>query len=190
MEAATVQSQGVDNRRGDKLTVDFPMRHGALLLAIVGAAGASAGGNGWWVAGGAWLVAIVLLAVQPARGAQIASQLRRDVGEAGAVKRLQTFTLYWERRGGGGGTCDFSSLTTAAQAAERLMQTGEAEGHIKCYDLIWLPRVGEIPTRWLRWDADEGNWINKWSTPGPDIGVLARERELRAQTAAMNWLTN
>ena len=188
METATVQNQVVDNRRGDKLTVGFPMRYGAFLLAIVGAAAASAGGNGWWVAGGAWLAAIVLLVVQPARGAQIASQLRRDVDETDGEKRLQTFALYWKRRGSGG-TCDFSSLTKAAQAAERLMQTREAEGHIECYELIWLPRVGEIPTRWLRWDADGGNWINKWSTPGPDIGVLARERELQA-SAAMSWPTN
>ena len=187
METATAQSQIVDDHRGDKLTVGFPMRYGAFLLVIVGAAAASAGGSGWWVAGGIWLAAIVLLVVQPSRRAQIANQLRRDVGETGGENRLQAFSLHWKRRGGGG-TCDFSSLAKAAQAAERLVQTGEAEGHIECYELIWLPRVGGIPTRWLRWDADAGNWINKWSTSGPDIGVLATEQELQA-SAAMNWPT-
>ena len=170
------------NRPNELVDVRYPMRNGAIFIAIMGVVAAIFGSYGWWVAWGAWLGAAVLLFKQPNREAQVTQQLRQDVGETNSAMDLRTFRLYW-RNERGGGMCEFSTPETAERAAKRLLETNEAEGHIECYEMTWLPEVGDIPTLWLRWGADEQQWMNKWSMDKSDIGVIANEKEATRMAA-------
>ena len=172
-----MQSHTDDNCHTDKL-IDFryPMRNCAVVIAMLGAAAAAMGGAGWWVALGAWLCGAVLLFKQPSREAQIVQQLRQVTGDTDTRMDLQTFLLCW-RNDGGGGKCRFSMLDAAQRAAQRLLQAREADGQIECYVMTSLPEVGDIPTQWLRWDADKQEWISKWTAEISDIGAIAGQQE-------------
>ncbi|MCY4513534.1 MAG: hypothetical protein OXC69_00105, partial [Candidatus Tectomicrobia bacterium] len=63
-----------DGQQGEMLTVTYPMRSGALFMTLVGIVAAAAGGNGWWVAAGAWLTAGVLFLRQQNRQEQVAQK--------------------------------------------------------------------------------------------------------------------
>ena len=175
------------NRPNELVDVRYPMRNAAIFIAIMGVVAAIFGGYGWWVAWGAWLGAAVLLFKQPNREAQVTQQLRQDVGETNSAMDLRTFRLYW-RNERGGGICEFSTPETAERAAKRLLETNEAEGHIECYEMIWLPEVGDIPTLWLRWDADKQQWTNNWSPDKSDIGAIANEKDATRMAAVRRWV--
>ena len=179
-----------DGQQGEVLAVAYPMRRSALFMAMAGIVAAAAGGNGWWVAGVAWLTAGVLFLSQQNRRAQVAQHLRVYAGESDNDSDRQAFTLYWKHYGREG-ECEFSSLANAAKAANRLVETKEADGPIECYEMTWLPRVGKIPTRWMRWSTGEASWSDKWSAGKSDIGVIVRQdqfnKEMAAQASAANW---
>ena len=179
-----------DGQQGEMLTVTYPMRSGALFMTLVGIVAAAAGGNGWWVAAVAWLTAGVLFLRQQNRQEQVAQKLRSYAGESDDQSDRQAFTLYWKHHGREG-ACQFRSLANAAKAAKRLVETKEADGPIDCYEMTWLPNVGEVPTRWMRWSTGEAAWSDKWSAGKSDIGVIVRQgqfnKEMAAQAAATSW---